>query len=209
MTDSKDIEFVEKENKYTINIQPHLTTARKTELHRLINSVDGCVSLLTDGSYACKDSYEELISILDEFSFTHITTMINDNHENPKKRQRLGDVTNNFKAKEVVVTVPRDQYLIEVVHKLRVCSLIFAYRGDIVEILKTIPGRFWSRQDNSWYLPLAQLQKFQRKVQIYDPLYKFKTKLNAYELLEQSRQLEEASSGEVVAHERSLMEEVD
>ena len=203
MTDSRDLEFVEMEDKYTINIRPHLTSEKKNELHQLINSIDGCVSL-TICSYVCKDSYEELISVLDEVLFTHVTTMINhDNPETPKKRQRLGDVTNNFKTKELAVAIPRDQYLIEVEHKLTVCALIFAFRGDIVEIIRTIPGRFWSRYENKWYLPLAQLQKFQRKVQVYEPLYNFKTIMSAYDSLEQSRQKKETISTEAAMSEPS------
>ena len=170
-----DLEFFEKEYNYQIKIQPHLTPVGKNELINLINNIDGGISIKGTSSIS-KDAFEELCTILEESSFTYVLVS-----ESESKKRRFNDITNQkpkiFKPKEL-----RNPFVIEVENKLRVCSLDFVFRSDIVNIIRMVRGRFWSRYENKWYMSIDELPFFQRKVALIEPKYKIVFVVSDYEL---------------------------
>ena len=88
--------------------------------------------------------------------------------------------------------------------KLTVLTLNFVFKSDIVDILKTIKGRFWSKDECAWFIPITELPRFKRKIANYNPSYVFQEILSEYQI-EQDR-LEQAKKEQIIDQAREEAE---
>jgi|APCry1669193181_1035450.scaffolds.fasta_scaffold131224_1 hypothetical protein len=171
-----NVEFREKTDRFIIKINPAITTIKKYHLTELINTIDDALYTIR-ASYVMKDAYLELTGLLEQNNYTYITILQDD----AQLQLALAD-----NGKQLC---QRDPYLIEVERKLTVVSLNFLFKPEIIDIVKTIKGRFWSKDDGKWYVPINEIERLRNKIKNYNPKYKFEDVLSPYQL-EQAALLE-------------------
>ena len=163
-----NVEFTEQFDRYTLRINPAITKNQKYHLTELINSVDNALCTVKS-SYVMKDSYNELTSLLEENNYNYLTVVVD---------VKLLTVEKNQKT---LLYVEQDPFLIQIEQKLTVASLTFAFKPDVIDIIKTIKGRFWSKEDTKWYVPITEVTRLKNKITNHDSKYTFEHLLTEYQ----------------------------
>lgn len=159
------VEFREQEDRYNIRINPAMSSKKKNHLTEIINTIDNAL-YTTRACYVMKDSYNELTTILEANGFTYVTVT-------EIKIYKATDTSQ-------IVIEKRDPWLIQIEKKITVASLTFSFKPDLVELVKTIKGRFWSQEDSKWYVPLTELDRLENKIKNHNNKYKIEHVLNQY-----------------------------
>ena len=159
------VEFREQDDRYNIRINPAMPTKKKYQLTEIINTIDNAL-FTTRSGYVMKDSYIELTSRLEEEDFTYVTVTDIQITKTPINSD--------------MIIEKRDPWLIQIEKKLTVASITFTFKPDLIDLIKTIKGRFWSQEDLKWYVPLTELERLEKKLINHNNKYKIEHILNQY-----------------------------
>ena len=58
--------------------------------------------------------------------------------------------------------------------------MTFSFKPVLIELVKTIKGRFWSQEDSKWYVPLTEVDRLENKIKNHDYKFKIEHVLNQY-----------------------------
>jgi hypothetical protein len=164
-----NVEFQEEDDRYTLRINPAITKTQKYHLTELINSVDNALYTVKS-SYVMKDSYLELTALLEDNNYTYVTIIVD-----------VKLLSKDKTAKQLLYAI-QDPFLIQIEQKLTVASLTFIFKPDVIDIIKTIKGRFWSKEDSKWYVPITEVTRVKNKITNHNSNYKFEDVLTEYQI---------------------------